>query len=270
MKSALPVIYLALVVYLAPNLAIAGESRLSVSAIVENANYESTEYRFGSVFNRESGIISGPEFQFEYRQKAWRIGASIRDLSGLIEYDGQNQIGIPIQSQTDLEYSQHDLSAIYQFQTAVPVELGVVYRTRKIDRNIRPTFITQGLHETLRQTEWGPDLGIFWQASRRFNISANVKALITTESTLTVDFLGTYDSGVLRMPNNWDHEIEVSADYLINENATIKATLIHQQFDPTSSDSAPLTQNGAVVGSYNYPGSRQEIWFYGIGLLLSW
>jgi len=249
--------------------AAAAENGLTLAILGEAADYTSTEYRFGSVFNRESGMLGGPSLRAAYVRGGWRIGLLQRSISGLIDYQGQTQLGLPIQSHTDLHYSQFGLMTTYQF-ASLPVYVGLAWRTRKVDRFIQPTVITQALHETLRQTEWGPVLGARWQVANKLTADVRLMTLMTTTSTLSVDFLGTYDAGELSMPRNWSQEFQLSLRYQVNASYGFVGEFIHQQFSPAASDNALLTQNGTVVGFYNYPGSSQQLTIFGAGVYVYW
>ncbi len=247
----------------------AAPTGLTFSVLADAADYDSSEYRFGSVFDRESGSLSGSSLHAEYARGGWRFGLLYRSLSGQIDYLGQTQFGLPILSQTNLRYYQSSFSMTYEF-SSLPVYVGLAWRTRKVDRYIEPTVLTQALHETLRQTEWGPILGVTWQVDDKLSADARIMALVTTTSTLSVDFLGTYDAGELSMPRNWSQEYRLSLRYQVNASYGFVGEFIHQQFSPVASDYALLTQNGTVVGFYYYPGSNQALTLFSAGVYVHW
>ena len=249
----------------------AKSAEMSVSFRPENASYDSSEFRFGSLFDRDSGFLTGVALTGSYSRNGWRISLLQRSLYGLIDYQGHNQVFLPIQSKTNLSYSQLGLSVTYQFSN-VPVYAGLAWRTRKIDRHIQATAITQALHETLRQREWGPVIGLTWHFTDTLYIDARLMALATTSSTLSVDFLGSYDPGELSMPQNWDHVIDVNLIEKLSVNASLLFGMSRQSFNPSASGYLPFTRNGIPVGGgiYNYPGSTQELSIYRVGLTIYW
>jgi hypothetical protein len=252
-----------------PGFVAAFTDELNLSVLLEGANYVAEEYRFGTLFNREDGSIAGPHLRGKYANRYWHIDFELRNLEGTIDYRGQNQLGIPIKTQTDLKYSQLGVSVTYQLRET-PFYTGIALRSRDIDRRIRATPITQALHETLRQTEWGPIAGVEWKLSDNVSAAAQIMALITEKSTLDVDFLGSYDSGKLTLPRNSSREVQFALHYDINPSYTLAVEICGQRFTPARSPSALLTKNGEPVGIYNYPGSTQEVWSFGVGVLMRW
>lgn len=252
-----------------PTSAAAHQSGLSISFRPEIADYDAIEYRFGSVFNHEYGTLTGMSLRGEYTWGGWSVGLLQRSVSGLIDYQGQTSLGLPVQSRTNLRYSQFGLSTTYEFKS-LPVYVGLAWRTRKVDRFIEPTAISQALHETLRQNEWGPIIGARWQAGNKLTADVRLLALVTTSSSLAVDFLGSYDAGELNMPRNWSQEFQLSLRYQMNATYGFLGCVSHQQFSPAASDYALLTQNGKVVGAYYYPGSTQSLTILSAGVYVHW
>jgi hypothetical protein len=252
-----------------PTLAIAASDELSFSAFVAGADYVAREYRNGALFNRDAGTLDGSYLRGGYTSGSWRLGVEHRYVSGTIDYQGQNQLGLPIESQTELKYSQLGTSAIYQLRD-MPFYAGITLRSRKIDRRIQATPITQALHETLQQTEWGPVAGAEWNLSEYVSFAVQMRELITERSTLDVDFLGTYDAGRLNLPRNANHDIQLELGYRINPSYALAMEICEQRLAPARSSSALLTKNGEPVGLYNYPGSTQNIWTLGIGAIMRW
>lgn len=249
--------------------AAASLNELSLSALAGGANYVAEEYRYGTLFNREAGRLSGPSLRGRYANGLWRVGIEYRNLLGTIAYQGQNQLGIPIASQTDLNYSQFGISATYRLGDT-PLYTGIKIRSRSIDRRIHATPITQPLHETLRQLEWGPIVGIKWKPSEKFFAVMQATVLATQRSVLSVDFLGSYDSGELTLPRNSSHDILLSLQHNISPSFALIAEIGDQRFTPARSSFSPLTINGMPVGIYNYPGSTQNVLTFCVGVRMRW
>ncbi len=247
----------------------ASPKELSFSAFMETANYMSDEYRFGMLFNRENGTLTGSYLRGGYIKGPWRSVVEYRNISGTIDYQGQTQFGIPIESQTDLKYSQSGILTAYQAGNT-PLYAGIALRSRDLERRIRATPITQALHETLRQTEWGPVVGAAWDPAENISFSVQFMALITERSTLDVDFLGSYDAGKLTLPRNSSRDLQITLLYRIDPSYSFAIEVCGQRFTPEKSSPALLTTNGIPVGLYNYPGSTQDIWTLGAGAVIRW
>lgn len=247
----------------------ASASKLAFSASIEAADYSAEEYRFGTLFNREVGTLYGPYLHGHYAYGSLRVSIEQRHLSNTIAYHGQNQFGFPIESQTSLRYLQSGISATYQLH-GTPFHAGLALRKREIDRRIHETPITQELRETLRQTERGLVVGVEKRLSDNIVFVGDVMALTTKSSTLSVDFLGTYDAGKLTLPGNSSRELQLLLRYDIKPSFAVVAKICGQRFSPEKSSTAVLTTNGIPVGTYNYPGSTQEIWTLGLGAQIQW
>ena len=250
-------------------LGIASAQELSFAAFVEAAGYRSDEYRFGTLFNRENGTLTGSYLRAGYINGPWRSVVEHRNISGTLDYQGQTQFGVPIASQTGLKYSQSGILAAYQ-PGNTPWYAGIALRSRALDRRIHATPITQALHETLRQTEWGPVVGAAWDPTQNISLSVQFIALITQRSTLDVDFLGSYDSGRLALPRNASRDLQIALRYRVNSSYSFAMEVCGQRFIPEKSLPAPLTTHGISVGLYNYPGSTQKLWTLGAGAVIHW
>lgn len=266
---AIGILHVAFYVGMLPGLGAASTDELNFSVALEGANYVAEEYRYGLLFNREDGILVGSYLHGEYASGAWRIGLEGRKLTGTINYRGQNQLGIPLKSQTELKYAQLGFSVMYQLHE-MPFYTGITLRSRDIDRRIQATPITQALYETLRQIEWGPAAGAKWKLSEKISLAAQIMVLTTERSTLDVDFLGTYDSGRLTLPRNSSRDVQFALEYDLSPRYTLAMEIHGQRFSPARSASALLTRNGTPVGIYNYPGSTQEIWLFNTTAQIRW
>lgn len=266
---AIGILHVAFYVGMLPDVDAASNDELNFSVALEGANYVAEEYRYGTLFNREDGTLVGSYLRGKYASGAWRIGLEGRKLTGTINYRGQNQLGIPLKSQTDLKYAQLGFSVMYQLHE-MPFYTGITLRSRDIDRRIQATPITQALYETLRQIEWGPAAGAKWKLSEKISLAAQIMVLTTERSTLDVDFLGTYDSGRLTLPRNSSRDVQFALEYDLSPRYTLAMEIHGQRFSPARSASALLTRNGTPVGIYNYPGSTQEIWMFSTTAQIRW
>jgi hypothetical protein len=245
-------------------------NEFDLSVFAEGARYDSTESLNGSVFDHEGGVLRGAYLHGDYLHGPWRVGVDLRELSNMIEYRGQNQFGIPIASNTDLHYSRTGAHVAYQPFSAFPVFAGLAVGTRGVDRTIQATPITQALHETLRQQEWGPLLGFDWKPTQRLSIVAQAQRMTSSRSTLAVDFLGSYEPGTLNLPHDTSRTLQVSASYDINATVALVLEANGEHFSPATSPYAVLMKNGEPVGLYNYPGSVQSTRSLGIGMRIRW
>ena len=196
----------------------------------------------------------------------WRFQLEVRDLSGTLDYEGQNQFGLPIATQTSLSLFDSGVTVAHGFD-ALPIYVGAEVRFREIDRRIHASSFAQGLHETLRQTTLGPVLGMAWHYSATTSFTIQAAIGKSYHSELLVDFLGTYEPGQLDLPSNTERSLRVELRHAISESFSVVGSLSGRRFSPAKSDIALLYRNGVPAGAYYYPGSAQEQWALGLGIL---
>lgn len=244
-------------------------SEFDFTLAIEQSDYESEEFRFGRLFNREHGRLNGYYLRGGMSRESVHVQVEGQQSSGTVNYQGQNQLGIPIVSRTMLKYTQTGAQATYEFHV-LPLFAGVAIQSREVDRVIQATPITQALHETLQQVEWGPVVGMTWHISNAVIISVQAVAFKTMRSSLAVDFLGTYDSGTLDLPDNNNRCLRLELRYKLTQSIAVVGMMRAQRFSPAQSEPALLMQGGVPVGMYSYPGSNQELVDAGIGVRVAW
>jgi hypothetical protein len=243
--------------------------RFETVAGAEAASYTSAErLASGSLLDRESGILAGGSLGAALSWRRWRFELAASVLLGTIGYEGQNQIGLPIATQTRLLHVELAIHPIYRIGST-PFFIGPSFESRTIDRRIEPTPLASGQHETLNQRELGLLWGFRWESS--FGLSAELRASVLWAfySTLDVDFEGAFDNGTLSLPTSDAESAAIEVSYVIVPRVSLAAEAKGETFRPARSASEPLTKDGVQVGTYNYPGSVQDQWSVILGVRVS-
>jgi hypothetical protein len=239
---------------------------LEASEAAAVVGYSATEPNAGGgTLNRDSGALGGVSLHTSATWGAWRVEGDGLFAFGTVDYLGQTQFGLPLASQTKLRASEIGLTMLMRV-CATPLFVGIVIRSRQMDRQIQPTPITQGLHEILDQVEWGPLVGAEWRLPGGLQLALRAFVSRTLWSVLDVDFLGTYDGGHLSLAENYGVRAELEVSRRLAPQWAGFVGLAGEQTMPGKSALTPLTRAGEPVGLYSYPGSTQDMGWIRLGL----
>jgi hypothetical protein len=251
---------------MAPALTAAVEQSAALEARVGSAGYVSEERRAdGSLFNRESGRLQRMALELRYPWAEWQWVGELSRASGVLDYAGQTQFGIPLYTRTDL---QREDAALSLRHTASPglanvrLSVGAGVSALRIVRDIRPTPISSELTETLRSRQFvlsagaGTTLVLIDQA---MDLSAFALWRRPWAQTLAVDAHGLFEPLTLRPRAAWSSQAGLSASVAAGRAVRLGVGFGMDVFRPGASGSALVYRNGVPVGSASYPGSRQRL-----------
>jgi hypothetical protein len=228
-------------------------------------DYRSIErYPSGAVSNEERGTLNGARIEGSVPTGPLSLALDVMQARGTVNYDGRTQLGLPLQTSTDLQHRAASLLVLGRLSDYL--ELGGGIGTREIDRRIRPTAPsalhpsgTQGLNERLRATEWRLAARAFWPTAFGSRFSIEGDWLRSVDGRLRADFLGTFDTAQLSLPDwsawsaklAWSHRVGAWQFRIHHE-------WLH--FEVPAAGPQPLTAGGGDAGaSFSYPGSDQRI-----------
>lgn len=242
---------------------------LDASAEAAFVAYSSSEPdALGGSLDREDGILEGAWLRSGVRWRGLRVQAEGLFASGSVAYTGRTQLGLPIESRTSLVVGDLGINALYPLG-CWPVFLGVTVRSRRVNRTIEATAITQSLHEILTQIEVGPLVATDVPLPFALELAAQASAAGTLLSRLDVDFLDTYDGGRLRLPMSFGGRAAVTLSRALGPVEAAFVEVGGEVIGPASSKDAPLTRGGVPVGLYHYPGSTQSTGWLGAGIRIA-
>ncbi|HEU0201367.1 MAG TPA: hypothetical protein VFR86_13155, partial [Burkholderiaceae bacterium] len=237
---------------------------VSVGAVQQR--YRSIErFPSGAVFNEETGTLRGGAADVRVPLGSWAFAVEGMRASGTVDYDGRTQIGLPLQTRTELRHTAYSMLVLSNVWTDV-LQLGAGVGRREIDRRIQPTppsalypAGTQGLNERLRSTEWRLAARVFWPLFPGSRLSLEGDWLYNTDGRLKADFLGAFDNTTVPLKDwsawaarlAWTHRF-----------GPVQLRAYHEwhRFEPPASGAQPLSINGSDAGAtFTYPGSEQRI-----------
>ena len=70
----------------------------------------------GGVFNHEQGQLRRATLELRHTTSTWQLVAALRQASGVVDYTGQTQLGLPLSTQTDLSRRELAMAAEHQWQ----------------------------------------------------------------------------------------------------------------------------------------------------------
>jgi hypothetical protein len=234
----------------------------------EIASYVATEHRQnGAFFDKERGLLAGPSVSGEAWWGAWRLRGSAAALGGDVEYLGQTQIGFPIASRSHVRETALEAGATYRLGST-PFFVGLAFDSRTVDRRIESTPLSSPLHESLRLLELGPEWGARWEWPFGLELALRASWRVIVHAEFDVDFEGAFEDARLSLPGSDAMTAVLEGSFALWPRVRVVADGFAETFAPARSGSAPLVQNGAVSGAFQYPGSVQTQWGARVGLAL--
>jgi hypothetical protein len=230
---------------------------IEATGTTEVASYASNERRSsGAFFDRDSGLLGGPSLSAAASFASLRLEMAATDLAGEVDYLGQTQLGLPIAGRSRLRETELGVGATLRLG-GTPFFVGVTLEDRHIERRIASTPLTQELHETLDLLQVGPQWGVRWEWPFGLRLALRGALRFGVRSEFDVDFGGGFAEGRLLLPSGDAERAALEAGYAFTPHVGVDAEAGCDTLRPSRSATARLVQNGAVVGSYQYPGSVQ-------------
>lgn len=225
----------------------------------------------GVVLNEDSGDLSGGALALTatWEPMTWRLSA--RSLQGGIAYRGFTQLGLPLQTQTDLRWLHlHGwVGSTHRMQTTVG-SFGIAAGAGQlmVKRAIRATARSLPVTETLRLqlVSAGGD----WRLplSRGGLLHGQLRWHHAFARSLAVDTGTVLDPYDLEPRNgNWA-SIGAGLQWPLAAGVNLTVSLEHDALRVAAAPARVVYRQGQLAGFSSYPGSRQRLQTIGIGLLL--
>jgi hypothetical protein len=234
-----------------------------VSVGAAQQRYQSTErFPSGAVNNEEQGTLRGARLRASAGSSAWTLAVEGQRTSGTLTYDGRSQIGLPLQTLTDLRQSEASALLLRRFWDGL-VETGGGVGARKVDRHIRSTppsalypSGTQGLTEQLSSTELRAAARLHSPVSFAGRFGFEADWLYNVNGRLNADFLGAFDATQVKLDNwsGWMARVSWARQF-----GELRVRAFHEwhRHEPPASAARALTVGGSDAGaSFQYPGSE--------------
>jgi len=216
---------------------------------------------------RESGWLPGVEAGLAARKHRAQARFRVSHYRGDVDYDGQTQSGVQIDSTTDEKIWDFSASAAYRLSSPIPPELylyaGAGYR--HWNRDIQSVRFVSGLDETYSWWSYHAGLEIHWQkGANHWSLDGRLSRTLNPE--VKIDFLDAFDSATLDLGERWGWRTELQWTRMFSQQLSGGLRLFYQSLDLGKSDVETLTRNGFPVGTVFQP--RSESRNYGVTLEL--
>ncbi len=258
-----------------PGLAAAADTALELE--LGSTRYQSTERNaVGTITNQDSGSLPRATLTGRWQQEAWFAEAVYSVARHDIAYQGYTQIGIPLQTTTELAITEGGGRAGYRWTGAAQTQwqLALGLERRQINRNILPGLASLPLREVLTVTR--AVVGGRWQRAWPtgapgglpvpVTLSAGLEVLQGLQSRLDVDSYGLYDPVRLEPGRSTDWRVNLKAQAALGQHTTVWLGYTHESFQPGSSSQVVWTKGGVPAAAVRYPGSRQSLQTLVLGL----
>lgn len=231
-------------------------------------DYDAREYLGDSRFllNREKGRLVGGSLALVVAPASGLIGqVRYTSASGLIDYQGLSQFGLPVATKTRLALERLQLAAAPANGWSIGPGRSwgeLTMARQQLDRSIRASPTSLPLRERIVSWEFGVGAGYaaaHHAAGFPLEIAFRLSATTPLEQHLTVDSFGEFDEALLRPAArasgsaHWEAALHASPDTRIGVAYAVR----WMRFGPAPARS--LSRDGQPVGQISYPGSRQTI-----------
>ena len=244
-------------------LAIPPAVAISPVASVEIAHreYDSRERApDGADLNRERGGLHGLALGLSVDSASGRWSVQAAHAQGDVGYTGVSQTGVPLRTVTDLRVQRLELfwAPAWQFQHG-DVSLGghAGFAHQRLHRAIRASEVSGPLTETLDATWLQGGMLVEVPLAGSWWLQAEARLAWPLRLDLDVESFGVYDDFSLRPRRRLSNRMAAGVLWQATPRLRTGLWLTHEHWRFGRSGERPLHQDGAMVGTASYPGSRQ-------------
>lgn len=217
----------------------------------------------GALLDREDGALPGIAARFARRRGSWALAGGAGVHAGDVAYDGQTNTGVPITTRSGAEitdlYLRTELRSPFSRSWDSAFYFGVGYS--RWSRDIRPTTTAsgapvQGLFEVYEWWRFLLGAYVTLAGSTHAGWRVDTQVFRTSNSTVHVDFRGSFDSATLDLGDAWGGRVALQWFRPLSATTSLVVEPYAATWKHGRSATRPLTQNGATVGTLNEPRSE--------------
>lgn len=245
----------------------------AVGVDVETLRYQSTEYSAAGVrLNSESGRLPSVRLSGRWSFGDWFAEAGATVARNDVAYDGFTQLGLPLQTTTQLQLSQWGARAgrIWQVRDDARLSLSGGLEQLHLDRNILAGVGSLPLQETLNTThavvgmQWAQRLGEISDTAATVTVALDWMPALKTR--IAVNSFGLFDPITLKPGLSQDLRLSLRLDKPLTQRLGGWIGARHQRYRPGETGTEVWTKNGVAAATVRYPGSEQSLTWLGAGL----
>ncbi|EHR70182.1 hypothetical protein BurJ1DRAFT_1310 [Burkholderiales bacterium JOSHI_001] len=239
------------------------------------AHYESRETLPGGlVFNQEQGTVSGLRVEMAAAlTDGWMWRASAWHQGNAVDYQGLNQLALPIRTRTDLRLTTLEVTLGQRAGWAIATgslhaDVGLAWH--RIDRDIRPSVLSLRALERLSASRALAGLTWSTEAWPGVNVAARAHLAWPLHQRLKVDTFGELDTYALAPQSRASMRWQLHARWPLAAGWGLVAQLEAAQSRYGPSDQVTVHRQGRPAGVSSYPGSEQWLRSMALGVERPW
>jgi hypothetical protein len=254
--------------------ATAADGGLAVTLLAGRLQHDAVErFPSGAEADRESGGIGDCEWRLEGPLGDGAVWARDHRWSGPVAYTGATQIGLPLQTVTQLEGRDSSAGWRQPLWRGGDVSAAALWGggARRWRRDIAATPFSSPLSETTTQRYLLLGTAVTWQTGAGPVVSVTLSVDRPAFSRLQTDFHGAADPVTLSPGARWSPALAFDLGLPVATPLSLRLGARVQRLALGSSDAQPYRVGGIDTGStVRYPGSVQFQRLLQIGLQLRW
>jgi hypothetical protein len=232
----------------------------------------------GGVTNQETGHLPLIAATLGWQSaQGWALQGRYSRAKNDVAYQGYTQIGIPLNTITQLAVHQTDARLSYAWPVSSTLSwhpsMGLSHV--RVDRSIQPALGSLPLQEVLDSTRLiaGLSLQHRWSGPeavgtlRPVQLLAGVEVLSAVRNRLKVNSFGQFDPITLTPARQTDWRWHAKAQWSLTPRATVSLGVEHERLQPGSSSVEAWRRNGVAVTGVRYPGSQQTLQAWTLGVV---
>jgi len=223
----------------------------------------------GNRLVHESDPLYGIDVEFGLRRRQTEIKLGAAYYAGDVDYEGQTQAGVPVNSSTDERIVDLSIAAVYRpsFVPAISVYGGPGFRYWR--RDIQPVGTATGLDESYRWWKLQAGMSIAWtRAKNHWMLDGRVTRALSPR--VNVDLSDRFDSAELNLGDRWGWRVGGRWMRVLSPRLEATLDLSYEVQRLGNSDAETLKRNGAPVGSIYQPRIEMKNFGILIGLRQTW
>jgi len=235
-------------------------------------NFDLQEFdRQGDRLVQESGPLYGIDADFAFRREQMEIRLGAAYYAGDVDYDGQTQTRVSINSSTREQMVDLSLRVVYHLPTVIAPALSLYGGPglRYWRRDIQSAGTVAGLDESYRWWRFQVGMEMTWsQEKNRWVLDGRmIRAL---NPAVEVDFGDRFDSADLNLGDQWGWRVGGRWIRVLSPRLEATLDLSYERQRLGNSDTEILQRNGAPVGSIFQPRIEMKSFGVMIGLRQTW
>lgn len=244
-----------------------GVWRAGVAFSTAQFHYE--EFVNGATLDREYGLLPGLAAEVVYTRGRWFGRWGLHYHGGTVNYDGQTQGGVPVDTDTGTEILDTELSGGYRWlrlgHWSASVYGGLGYR--HWDRDIHSSPAAYGVFETY---QWGYGL-LGMSVARRFGtrdrLILDARATRTIGARVAVDFGGVFDPVTLEPADRFAGRLSLRLVHRVTRLWSLQVGPYVEWWRLGESPGRPLVQGGSPISTVFEPRSDTRLVGFELGVL---